>query len=785
MRCSLLISLLLGACGDKASPTDPGTDTASGDDGTPDDTQAEVPTDADGDGVPEEEDCNDADPAISPLSVETCDGVDQDCDGLIDEEATDATAYYADADGDGFAGDGLSVVACAPPDDSWSDAVTDCDDLDPAVHPEASEVCNGQDDDCDALTDDDDDSVDPYSQPPFYLDADHDGWGGETRGGFACLPPAGFSDNDLDCNDADPAIHPETWWYDDADGDGFGDESAALMTCDPPTTSFVLDATDCDDTDVQVHPSATEVCNSRTDDDCDGLTDDDDPSVDPRSFTDWHFDADGDAFGDPSTTLTACEPPSGYVSDASDCDDTDVSVNPDATEVCLDGVDNDCDGGPNDCGLPSGSTVGSADLTLTGLSTGSNFGYTMAVDDFDGDGVYDLLAGDPSDNAGGTYAGAVYLLPGPVTTGPTTAAALGADTYDQLGLEVASAGDLDGDGAAESLWGSPGANYTTASGLVTVAYGDPSAGNWAILYSSSSVALGQGLCGLGDIDGDGFDDFAVGGPSADEKASNGGSVYLFTSAPRAGRYTSVSSADAAWHGASSSSSQGASGSFGAGDVDGDGLRDLAMGGYNYQSGDGIVRLVYDVGAYWGENADSDADVDFEASASSAALGRRLQIHSDLTGDGYDDLVLVEGSYSSSRGKVWMVPGAAAGHINGYPVSSSATWSVTGAASGDYLGRALATGDWNDDGVDDLALSAYGYDGFTSSGGGVFVYWGPLSSASLTLPSADLAIQPSAASQSLSSHGLAAGDVSGDGVDDLLFETAVGVGSVFVFTGGRL
>ena len=787
MRCSLLLFLLLGACGDKPAPAEPGTDTASGDegDGPPDDTQVEAPTDADGDGVPEEEDCNDADPAISPLAVERCDGVDQDCDGLIDEEAEDALTYYADADGDGFSGDGLSVVACSPPDSSWSAEVTDCDDLDPDVHPEASEVCNGQDDDCDALTDDDDDSVDPFSQPPFYLDADHDGWGGETRGGFACLPPAGFDDSDEDCNDADPAIHPETWWYDDGDGDRFGDASAALQTCEPPTTTFVLDATDCDDRDRSVNPGAAEVCNDRLDDDCDGLTDDDDPNVDPGTFTNWYYDADGDAYGDPSSIQAACEPPWRYVDDASDCDDTDVSVNPDAAEVCLDGVDNDCDGGPNDCGLPSGATVASADLTLSGLSTGSSFGYSMAVDDFDGDGVLDLLAGDPSDSDGGSYAGAVFLLPGPVAASPTAAVTIGTDSYDQLGLEVASAGDLDGDGVAESLWSSPGASYTTASGLVTLAYGDPNNGSWATLYSSSSDSLGQGLAGLGDIDGDGAPDFAVGGPASDEKATNGGSIYLFTTAPRSGRTTNVSVADAAWHGASGSSSHGASGSFGAGDVDGDGLRDLAMGGYNYQGGDGTVALVYDVGAYTGDHTDNNADVTFEASASNAALGRRLQLHSDLTGDGYDDLVLVEGSYSSSRGKVWLVPGAAAGHASGFSVSASSSWSLTGAAMGDFLGRSLTTGDWNDDGVDDLALSAYSYDGFTSSGGGVFVYWGPLSSSSLTVPSADLTIEPSAASQSLSSHGLASGDVSGDGVDDLLFETAVGVGSVFVFTGGRL
>jgi len=92
-----------------------------------------------------------------------CNGIDDDCDGTVDEDdAVDALTWYLDDDGDGFGDPNVSVVACDAPADHLEDD-TDCDDADAEVHPAAEEVCNGIDDDCDGVVD------------PGALDADGDG----------------------------------------------------------------------------------------------------------------------------------------------------------------------------------------------------------------------------------------------------------------------------------------------------------------------------------------------------------------------------------------------------------------------------------------------------------------------------------------------------------------------------------------------------------------------------------------------------------------------------------
>ncbi|MCB9743827.1 MAG: putative metal-binding motif-containing protein [Alphaproteobacteria bacterium] len=141
-------------------------------------------------------DCDDADAAIHPDAIEVCDGVDQDCDGLIDDEADGVMTFWEDADGDGF-GD-LEVQACEQPEGTAT-IPGDCDDSDPGINPAAAELCDGVDQDCNGDIDED-----PVDAPLWYQDADGDGYGVEDPNTYACEQPSGYVDNADDCDDTDP-----------------------------------------------------------------------------------------------------------------------------------------------------------------------------------------------------------------------------------------------------------------------------------------------------------------------------------------------------------------------------------------------------------------------------------------------------------------------------------------------------------------------------------------------------------------------------------------------------
>ena len=184
--------------------------------------------DADGDGVPACEDCDDQDPLIGAEGVEVCDGLDNDCDGAIDEDGD--VLMHRDADDDGF-GDPDVVGYFCDAEQGWIEDDQDCDDADPDVHPDAFELCNGRDDDCDEDIDEDG-TVDGSD---YYLDADEDGYGGFESMGQACSPPQGFVSDNTDCDDSSAEIHPDgaevcdgmdnncDWMFDEGCGDPWED----------------------------------------------------------------------------------------------------------------------------------------------------------------------------------------------------------------------------------------------------------------------------------------------------------------------------------------------------------------------------------------------------------------------------------------------------------------------------------------------------------------------------------------------------------------------------------
>ncbi|QLH46373.1 MAG: putative metal-binding motif-containing protein [Bacteroidota bacterium] len=255
-------------------------------------------------------DCNDANSQVHPGASETCNGVDDDCDGLIDENVQ--TVWYADADGDTYGNLNDTLMSCSQPS-GYVALSGDCNDANTQVHPAATEVCNGIDDDCDGQTDE-------GLLNTYYADSDGDGYGNAASSVQACSAPSGYVIDNTDCDDNVAGIHAPLTYFVDADQDGFGSSTSVLLCSLNAPIGYSTNSLDCNDGDFMIKPTGLEICNG-IDDDCDGLTDMADPSLTGAPV--WYADADGDSFGDPVVSQTSCAPIPGYVSNNQDCDDSD------------------------------------------------------------------------------------------------------------------------------------------------------------------------------------------------------------------------------------------------------------------------------------------------------------------------------------------------------------------------------------------------------------------------------------------------------------------------------
>jgi len=210
-------------------------------------------------------DCNDNSSAAYPGATEVCDGLDNNCNGQTDEGVL--LLFYRDFDNDGYGNLSITTQACSAPVGYVANS-SDCNDSNGAINPGATEICDGVDNDCDGLS-------------------DENGCGGLDN------DSDGYTAAQGDCNDSNPDVNPgaDEWcngiddncdglidenlalttYYADSDGDGYGNGSVSQISCAQPL-GFVLVAGDCNDTNADTHPGALEVCNG-SDDDCDGTTD--------------------------------------------------------------------------------------------------------------------------------------------------------------------------------------------------------------------------------------------------------------------------------------------------------------------------------------------------------------------------------------------------------------------------------------------------------------------------------------------------------------------------------
>ena len=677
--------------------------------------------------VPDGGDCDDGDGAVHPGATEVCGGADDDCDGLVDDDDDTldpgaTTSWYPDGDGDGFGDEGSVIQACVAPA-NHSDANGDCDDGDPQRHPAHPEICDAKDNDCDGWADDDDDSVDPGSQTLWYADADGDGFGADASATYACDRPSGYlitggdcddgaygvnpggvevcddSDTDEDCDglvdDADPDLDPASvdTWYTDGDGDGYGDALVAgWASCESPPAAALLGG-DCDDGDATVSPGAVELCATAYDDDCDGL----DGDADPGGVSDGvlgYKDDDRDGYG--ALPVVVCTYSGSVVAEGDDCDDTDVFVNPGATEVCGDGIDNDCDS-DSDCSWSGTRAAEEAAASFVeGVGVGDGLGHAAALGDVDGDGRVDLATGAPFVDVSSSSEGTVYLFSGLPLGGPATAATgsiSGVEAYGEVGATLA-AGDVEADGLPDLLIGAPGVGELLLFADLTLGgHRTAGAATRVITGSTGDFLQGGGVVGIGpktrlaDPRGD---DVVVVSPGA---SGGKGWVHLFVEVEVA-----TSDADAAVrvegdlpgdiHAATLMD-----------DYDGDGAADLVVGAGGASPvllDEGLVALFSgeDLGTLWGTLA--DADLTKVGAGPQDFFGSSVTDVGDVVGSGAGAL-LVGTDAGAPNGYASLLVFDGAGAIEG-EVRLEGAGGFDGAGAG-----VAAAGDVDGDGLADLLV----------------------------------------------------------------------------------
>jgi hypothetical protein len=417
--------------------------------------------------------------------------------------------------------------------------------------------------------------------------------------------------------------------------------------------------------------------------------------------------------------------------------------------------------------------------SATGLSSSANWttesnqaeawlGFLVdSAGDVNGDGYSDVIVSAPRFANGESNEGAAFVYLGSATGLPVPPNASWMTESDQadaqLGIAVAGAGDVNGDGYGDVVVGAMYFdNVETAEGKVWVYHGSatglPAAASpsWTAEGNQASANFGVSVASAGDVNGDGYADLVVGARGYDDPESNEGAafVYFGSSAglPAAPSWTGEINQASASFGTSVG---------GAGDVNGDGYSDVIVGAHTYQNGQSIEGAAFvfhgaasglPTSASWTGDSDQ-ADAWFGWSVASAG---------DVDGDGYADVIVGAVYYDNGQaneGRAFVYQGSAAG------LSTSASWTAESDQANARFGNSVASaGDVNGDGYADVIVGSWVYDNGELDEGRAFVYHG--SSKGLS-SNASWTAEGDQASAIFGVSVASAGDVNGDGYADVI------------------
>ncbi len=736
--------------------------------------QVEDLTDLDGDGfyaeAGPEQDCDDQNPGVFPGAEEFCDYVDNNCDGAVDEMGL--TLWYPDVDLDEYGVKAGGKEDCDP-GEGWSPIPGDCQDSDPAINPDAEEVCDGMDNDCDGRVDAD--AVDALT---WYEDADQDNFGTPESGQQACEQPFGTVLDATDCDDTSMDIYPGApeeiangvdsdcdgmeICYEDLDGDLYGTYNvvnSSDLSCSSGGVSSKN--TDCDDTDLYIYPGASETTADGVDSDCD-------------TEEICYVDSDGDTYGSTSTTASPdldCTG-TGEADNDDDCNDGTASISPDAEELPADGVDSDCDTTElcyedldgDTYGTPI--TVSSVDLVCT------DSGESALDTDCDDTDLY-IYPGASETTADGVDSDCdteeiCYVDSDGDTYGSTSTTA--SPDLDCTGTGEADNDDDCNDGTASI---SPDAEELPADGVDSdcdtseLCYEDLDGDTYGTSVTVSSVDLICTDSGESELDTDCEDSVAAAYPGAEEVCDDGVDNDCDGLTTSCGPYGDFGESEADYILSGASNNYGVGTALATGDFDGDGSPDLWIGAryadHNKTNAGAAYLLLGPITSSRSVQGSDDAAL--KGNTSSGNFSRRLLV-GDLNGDGNDDLVVhgYNAKVDENRdyaGLVFVYYGPITSDINKADNANKADAWARGDEEYDYFGYGMTIGDIDNDGTDDLLVGAPDHYQDSSYEGEAYIFLGGVSGNDL---SPDFTWDDGA-SDSFTGIAMASADLDGDGVDD--------------------